>query len=50
MDYQNIVSNLDSNYHLYANDIDKTVTAMLYDGDKILGISDYWKYNNDIYE
>lgn len=50
MDYQNIITNLDSNFHLYANDIDKTVTAILYDGDKILGITDYWKYNNDIYE
>ena len=50
LDQTNITKNLDANFHLYANDIDKIVTAMIYDGDKILGISEYWRYNNDVYE
>lgn len=50
LDQDNITKNLDANFHLYANDIDKIVTAILYDGDKILGISEYWRYNNDVYE
>ncbi len=49
-DYENTITNLDANFHLYANEVDKTVTAMLYDGDKILGISEYWEHNNDVYE
>lgn len=32
------------NYRSYISDLDRLMTQVLFDGDKILGISDYFKY------
>lgn len=38
------------NYKSYLSDIEKTMTLMLYEGDKILGITSAFEYTNDSWE
>lgn len=48
--YQNQLTSLDSNYHLYANDFEKLANSMLYEADRILGITSTYQYSNDSWE
>jgi multidrug efflux pump subunit AcrA (membrane-fusion protein) len=48
--YQNQLTSLDASYHLYANDFEKLSNSMLFEADRILGITSTYQYTNDGWE
>lgn len=48
--YNNQILTLDANYHLYANDFEKLSSSMLFEWDRILGITSTYQYSNDNWE
>jgi hypothetical protein len=57
IDYKNILtnniqqlSNIDSSYHVFANDVRKTLEQMVFEADKVLGISNAYQTSNDTFE
>lgn len=57
IDYKNILanntqqlSNIDSSYHVFANDVRKTLEQMVFEADKVLGVTNAYQTSNDTFE